>query len=213
MRKSKISKLDNDSELEDKSLECHELKVMNNMLQETLQKVVAVVEAAKEDKEKLTEKIKFQVSSVKRSTEETLNMERKLLDAKKSMNKNVNQSNLLCEKLDTLEHSNKLLKEKNDKLQHEKKLSEAHNDFHLVSSKISKAGLSLYSSSPESSIIKSVPEINLYATKKPILQVSSTSYSDSRKPFTPSPETQDLLTFKPFPALENVVPGKPFPPN
>ena len=57
LEKVQDSKLDLDSELEDKSLECHELKVMNNMLQETLQKVVAVVEAAKEDKEKLTEKM------------------------------------------------------------------------------------------------------------------------------------------------------------
>ena len=139
-------------------------------------------------------------------------MERKLVDAKKVVKKHVKESGLLSEKIETLEHSNKLLKEKNYKLQNEKKLYEPHNDFHSVSSKITKADLSVCSSSLESSIFKSVPDINLQATKSRFLQVSSTSYSDSRKPFPPSAVAQELLTFKPFPTLENMVPGKPFPP-
>ena len=60
------------AELEDKNLESHELKVTNNMLNEKLQKAEAkfldLCKSAKEEKEKLTEKVEFLGASVMRST-------------------------------------------------------------------------------------------------------------------------------------------------
>jgi hypothetical protein len=72
-------------------LESHEWKVTNNMLQEKIQtaedKYSEYSKAAREEKEKLTKKIDFLVAFVMRSTEETLNMERKLNEAKKVIKK------------------------------------------------------------------------------------------------------------------------------
>ena len=86
-RKAEDSKLNIETELEEKYLECHELKISNEKLQEKLKKAAAesteCSRTVKEDKEKHDEKIEFLVISVKRSTEETLSMERKLTDAKK----------------------------------------------------------------------------------------------------------------------------------
>ena len=199
------------NDLEEKSLECHELKITNQKLQEKLQKAEAEVKAAKEEKENMNEKIEFLVTSVKRSTEETLNIERKLMDAKKVIKKNVKEAGLLKEKVENLEHSKKLLIEENDKFQNDMKLSEAQTDLHSVSNKVTMADVSSFSSS-ESSTFYSEPDINLQGTKSRYLQESSTSYSDSRKPFPHFSETEELLTFKPFPPIENVVPGKLLPP-
>ena len=116
-------------------------------------------------------KIEFLVTSVKRSTEETLNMERKLMDAKKVIKKNVKEAGLLKEKVENLEHSNKLLIEENDKFQNDMKLSEAQTDLHSVSNKVTMADVSSFSSS-ESSTFYSVPDINLQGTKSRYLQES-----------------------------------------
>ena len=148
----------------------------------------------------MNEKMEFLVTSVKRSTEETLNMERKLMDAKKVIKKNVKETGLLKEKVEHFEHSNKMLIEENGQFRNDMSLSEAQTDLHSVSSKITMADVSSFSSS-ESSTFYSVPDINLQGTKSRLLQESSTTYSDSRKPFPHFSETEELLTFKPFPPI------------
>ena len=143
----------------------------------------------------MNEKMEFLVTSVKRSTEETLNMERKLMDAKKVIKKNVKETGLLKEKVEHFEHSNKMLIEENGQFRNDMSLSEAQTDLHSVSNKITSF------SSSESSTLYLVPDINLQGTKSRLLQESSTTYSDSRKPFPHFSETEELLTFKPFPPI------------
>ena len=143
----------------------------------------------------MNEKMEFLVTSVKRSTEETLNMERKLMDAKKVIKKNVKETGLLKEKVEHFEHSNKMLIEENGQFRNDMSLSEAQTDLHSVSRKITSF------SSSESSTLYLVPDINLQGTKSRLLQESSTTYSDSRKPFPHFSETEELLTFKPFPPI------------
>ena len=81
-----------------------------------------------------------------------------------------------------------------------------------VSSKSSQTGLSLLSGSPDSSTMDSVPESNFQQTNQNSFQVSSPSISTAQasKPFPPSSEMQDLVTFKPFPPTGSLGPGKLF---
>jgi hypothetical protein len=81
-------KLDLETELDQKSLECHELKVTNNMLRDKLQKAGIEFTSVQENKDMLKEKVEFLAACVKRATEETLNMERKLTESKKVIKKN-----------------------------------------------------------------------------------------------------------------------------
>jgi hypothetical protein len=118
-------------ELEEKVVECHELKVSNNMFPEKLQKAEAdhfeYCNTEKEEKDTLSEKVEFLVSSIKRSTEETLSMEKKFDDGKKVIKKHKNEICLLKQELNILEQSNKKLEEQNYNLQSDQKLSEPNS--------------------------------------------------------------------------------------
>ena len=229
--KEEVTKLELETELEEKSLECHEIKVTNNILQERIEKVELESIADHEDKERLNEKVEFLLASVKRSTEETLSMERKLNDAKKANKKIRKESVILNEKVEFLEHSNKILEEEYEKVQNDKKLSDTHNNSYSVSTKNTMTHLSSFSSSPKSSTFDLTPNLQaaepvipqdssiIYSAdpRKPFPpfrepQDSSTIYPDHRKPFPPYSEPKDFSAFNPIHQIGNVVTGKLFPP-
>ena len=99
LERSEAFKLDLETELDEKSLECHELKVTNDILQDKLQKAESEFTTVQENKDMLNEKVEFLAASVIRATEETLNMERKLTEAKKVIKKNKIESEILREKV------------------------------------------------------------------------------------------------------------------
>ena len=123
LERSEAFKLDLETELDEKSLECHELKVTNDILQDKLQKAESEFTTVQENKDMLNEKVEFLAASVIRATEETLNMERKLTEAKKVIKKNKKESKILL----------KMLEEEKDKLQKDIKLSETQrkHDIHF----------------------------------------------------------------------------------
>ena len=120
-----------EAELEGKALECHELKVSNNMFPEKLQKAEAdhieYCNTVKEEKDTLSEKVEFLGTSIKRSTEETLSMEKKFIDGKKVIKKYKNEISLLKQELDIFEQSKKKLGEKTYNLHSDQKLKEPKN--------------------------------------------------------------------------------------
>ena len=67
----------------------------------------------KQEKGTLGEKIEFLVTSIKRSTEETLSMEKKFTDGKKVTKKLKNEICLSKEELDSVEQANKKFEEEN----------------------------------------------------------------------------------------------------
>jgi hypothetical protein len=210
------------TELDDKTSESHELKVTNEMLQAKLQKTEAdftnYCRTVQEDKDTLAEKIEFLVASVKRSTEETLSMERKFTDAKKILKKNGQENSLLIQKLETLEQSNQKLKDENEKLKSNIVLSDDE-----ISNQYSQPDSSSSSSSIESSTLHFATDSNHQPTNQKVPRGHSPSYLMARKPFPPSSATKDLLFFKPFlpsevpenlfPPLQSIALGKPFAPS
>ena len=143
------------------------LRLMLLMLQEKLQKTEAdftnYCRTVQEDKDTLAEKIEFLVASVKRSTEETLSMERKFTDAKKILKKNGQENTLLVQKLENLEQSNQKLKDENEKLKSNIELSDDE-----ISNQYSQPDLSSSSSSIESSILHFVTDSNHQPTNKKV---------------------------------------------
>ena len=113
-----------------------------------------------------------------------------------------------------LEQSNKMLRDDNGKLKSDMKLFEKSANLKSVSSKSSQTGLSSLSGSPDSSTTDLVPESNFQQTNQNSFQVSSPSIStlQASKPFPPSSEMQDLVTFTPFHPTGSFGPGKLFPP-
>ena len=96
-------------------LECHELKVNNDILQEKLQKTEA------EDNKTINEKKRFSCSLCYEINGRNSNNGEETNGCKECTKKKVKEIGLLSEKKETLEHSNKMLKEKNYKLQDEVK--------------------------------------------------------------------------------------------
>jgi hypothetical protein len=156
--------------------------------------------AVKEDKDILKENYEFFVASVKRSTEETLSMERKFTDANKVINKSGT-------KIVNLKQTNKMLKDENDKFKSDMKLSnsEAKTTLKIVSRKESQKSSSLFSSSSESPNLHLFPDSNLQPTKKKVPQVDIPSFSKAKKTFPP-------MTFNSFHPNETMVSGKLFSP-
>jgi hypothetical protein len=188
---------DLEAELEEKCVESHELKSTNSILQEKLQtaeaKFLEYSSAASEETVKLAEKVEFLGASVMRSTEETLNMERKLIEAKKVIKK------FKSEKLDILEKP------------------KVSNNSKLVISKNTQTDLSSFSSSPGSSTPFSVSDNDQHCSETGALKVSCPRKAESMKSFPPFSSKQDLEPFNLFPPFGNVMPGQlfsgqPFPP-
>ena len=115
MQQSKLEKAEDvkkkyQSDLKKKILESNKLKDTVNLLQEKLEKAeheyFRHCKAAKNEKDKLLESSKFLGESVKRSTEETLTMERKYNDSKRALKKKEAENSVLKEKLGVLEQAN-----------------------------------------------------------------------------------------------------------
>jgi hypothetical protein len=140
-----------------------------------------------------------------RSTEETLNMERKLIEAKKTIKK-IKKEN------ETLETPNKILKVESDKLLSNKKHFKVSNSLQSVKSQNAQKDISSISTSPESSTSFSVSDNSQHPPKPGVLQVSSQTKVEPIKPFPPYSTTQDLEPFNPFPLFGNVVLGQLFSP-
>ena len=203
-------------ELEETVVECHELKVSNNMFLEKLQKAEAdhieFCNTVKQEKDTLSEKVEFLVSSIKRSTEETLSMEKKFDDGKKVVKKHKNEICLLKQELNILEQSNKKLEEQNYNLQSDQKLSEPNSSpLHGALSKSCKTDFPTRLekiTTPSSQ--QTAPTVTLASnprsSKSKTFHSPSSNFSLNRKPFPPVSEFK-----KTFPSSADVHPGKPFP--
>ena len=223
-------------ELDEKALECHELKVTNNIFQEKLQKAEAYhiefCNTVKQDKDTLGEKIEFLVTSNKRSTEETLSMEKKYIDGKKVTKKLKNEICLLKEELDSLEQANKKFEKENYNLHSEKKFSEPKYSPHqeLLSKPFHTNFPTSLEKLPTPSSQQKAPTVALpsdsNSTKSEFLHAPPSNISLERKPFSPASDLKktspsgDLHPGKPFPhaselkktsPTRDLHPGKPFP--
>ena len=131
--------------------------------------------STKEEKDEHATKVEFLASSVMRSTEETLSMERKLIQAKKEIKKIKNEKCSLNQKLETLEQPTKMFKEESTK------------DISKVIIKNTQTELSPFSSSPESSTSLSSTFLSVSGPHQPsqpwVLQVSFPCKPELRKPY------------------------------
>jgi hypothetical protein len=85
------------------------------LLQEKLQKAEAeLMEYCEDAKDEHAKKVEFLPSSVMKSTEETLSMERKLMQAKKEITKFKSEKCSLGQKLESIEQPTKEFKEESD---------------------------------------------------------------------------------------------------
>ena len=104
-----------EADLLDKTFDCNEVRDNNFFLQERFDKteteLLNTCKSANDEKDKIVEKNKFLITSVKRSTEETLAMERKFDVAKKATKKKEAEIISLKLKLEALMQTNKKLED------------------------------------------------------------------------------------------------------
>ena len=182
-----------EADLLDKTLECNKNVFLLEKFEKVESKLLNTSKTAREEKDKIVEKNKFLITSVKRSTEETLAMEKKFDNAKKATKSKETEICSLKQKLEAMTQTNKKLEDDNNN-----HLSNVPQDFQSPKSNLRATSIS---SQTSNFVLTSDPHESKSLQQKPF-QDSAAGSSKHGKPFPPFQKLEHMTdsdTKKPFP--------------